>query len=88
MGTDEFRDVIPEDQYKRERYVSATMFFLLGGITLRHVIGKWRDLNDLEETWKKIISDPERLQDIHRHPASYRDDFKKWIAVNHPNLLL
>ena len=86
LGTNEHQDVIPEGQYKRECYVTAALFFFFGGIVLWDVIKKWKERNELEKSWKRMISNPDNIQDIHKHPENYRDDFKQWIKENHPHL--
>jgi hypothetical protein len=86
IGTDEFSEVIPETQYKRECYAAAVMFFVFGGGILWEVIKKWKERNELEKSWERTVSNPESLQEVHKHPELYRDDFKKWINENHPNL--
>ena len=78
--------MIPEHQYKRECYGLAGMFFLFGGGLLWEVTRAWKERSELEETWKRMISNPENLKDIHKHPEIYRDDFKQWIKENHPHL--
>lgn len=87
-GTDEYQDVIPENEYKRQCYVYAAMFFLFGGFLLWGVIKWWKERNDLEKTWGRMILDPNCVQDIRRHPEAYRDDFKQWIKEIQPDLIL
>jgi len=86
LGTDEHQDVIPEDQNKRECYVDAAMFFSVGGVILWEVVKKWKERDELEKSWKRMISNPDNIQDINKHPENYRDDFKQWIKENHPHL--
>ena len=85
-GADEYQAVIPEAEYKRHCYVGAVMFFVFAGIFMVGGIEKWRERNELEKSWERAISNPENLQEIHKHPELYRDDFKMWINENHPNL--
>ena len=84
-GTEEFQEVIPQDEYRRYCYVSAAMFFLFGGVALSATIAGWKKRNELEEAWRRKISHPEGLQDIHKKPELYRDDFKQWLNENHPH---
>jgi hypothetical protein len=86
MGSDEHAEVISEHQFKRECYVTAVMFFVMGVGILSGVISKWREKNELEKSWKRMISNPDNIKDIHKHPENYRDDFKKWIKENRPDL--
>jgi hypothetical protein len=82
--TDEYKDVLSESEYKRQSYLTAGIFFFFGGWMLRHSIGKWRERTKLEKAWQKTIT--HNLDDIHRNPAMYRDDFKQWIKETHPHL--
>lgn len=86
LGTDEHQDRILEDQYKRECYVTAVLFLFFGGIVLRDVIKKWKERDGLEKSWNQIISNPDSVLELHKHPDNYRDDFKQWIKDNHPQL--
>lgn len=86
IGTDEIREVIPEARYKRECYATSVMFFVFAGTILCGAIQAWRKRDELEKSWERTISNPENLQEVHKHPELYRDDFKKWINENHPNL--
>jgi hypothetical protein len=86
LGTDEYQDVISEGQYKRECYVTAALFLFFGGIVLWDGIKKWKERDELEKSWKQIISNPDSVLELHKHPETYRDDFKQWIKDNHPQL--
>jgi hypothetical protein len=88
LEADTFWDVIPEDEYKLQCYVSAVFSFWIGGLFLWDAIKKWKERNELEKSWELAISNPSNVQEIQRHPESYRDDFRQWIKENHPNLLL
>lgn len=52
----------------------------------KHVVSEWKNRDELEAYWLKIISDPEYLEIIHSNPKVYRGDFKKWVELNHPHL--
>jgi hypothetical protein len=69
----------------RERHTFAVMFCGGGLWLLWGVLKAWKERNELEESWKRIISNPDSLQDIHKHPEHYRDDFKRWVEENHPH---
>lgn len=84
IGTEEHTDKISEQQYKRQCYGSAAIFLVLAGGTLWEVVKKWNERNGLERSWEQTISHSEALQDIRKHPESYRDDFKQWLRENHP----
>jgi hypothetical protein len=84
--TDEHWEQVSETQYKRECYADGVMFFIVGGVILAGVIKEWREQDGLEKSWKRLISNPEGLQEVHKHPELYRDDFKKWVKENHPHL--
>ena len=86
LGTDEYRDVVSEDQYKRECYVTAALFLFFGGIVLWDGIKKWKERDELEKSWERMISNYDNVQEIHKHPENYRGDFKQWIKENHPHL--
>jgi hypothetical protein len=86
LGTGEHQDVIPGSQYKRECYATAALSFFLGGIVLWNVVKKWKERDELEKSWERMISNPDDIEDIHMHPENYRDDFKQWIKENHPHL--
>jgi hypothetical protein len=62
------------------------MFFSVGGVILWEVVKKWKERDELEKSWKRMISNPDNIQDINKHPENYRDDFKQWIKENHPHL--
>ncbi len=83
---DDHSEVVSEAQYKRECYRAAVMFFVFGGLILCGATENWKERNRLEKSWERTISNPENVQDIHKHPENYRDDFKKWIKENHPEL--
>lgn len=86
IGTDEFEAVIPEAQYKRNCYGAAGLFFVFGAGFLWEVTRAWKARNDLENSWERMIANPDNLQEVHKHPERYRDDFKRWINQNHPAL--
>jgi hypothetical protein len=86
LGVDEYQAVIPSNQYKRECYASAAMFFFFGGVILWQVVKKWKERNELEKSWEQMLSNPDNIQEIHKHPENYRNDFKQWIRENHPHL--
>jgi len=75
-----------EKERKRDLYGYAALAFIGFGIVFFDTIKKWRGQDDLEKTWKKIVSDPEYLKHVHKQPQIYREDFKCWIAENHPHL--
>jgi hypothetical protein len=86
LGTGEHQDVIPGSQYKRECHATAALSFFLGGIVLWNVIKKWKERDELEKSWKRMISNTDNIEDIHKHPENYRDEFKQWVKENHPHL--
>ncbi|HEY1718231.1 MAG TPA: hypothetical protein VGH42_08050 [Verrucomicrobiae bacterium] len=86
LGSDEYQDTIPEDQYKRESYINAVTFFIIGGLMLQHAIVKWRERNELEKSWKRMLENTKAMDELHQKPELYRDDFKQWIKENHPHL--
>jgi len=85
LGTGEQQDVIPGSQYKRECYATSALSFFLGGIVLWNIIKQWKERDELEKSWKRMVSNPDNIEDIHKHPENYRDDFKQWIKENHPH---
>lgn len=86
LGTDEHREVIPEGQYKRECYATMALFFFFGGVVLADAIRRWKERNDLETSWKRMIANADNIQSLHNNPKFYRDDFKQWIKENRPDL--
>jgi len=64
------------------------MLLLFGVVTLCGAIGAWKKRDELEESWERRISNPHNVQKIQQHSELYRDDFRRWIKENHPNLLL
>jgi hypothetical protein len=53
---------------------------------LWNVIKKWKERDELEKSWKRMISNTDNIEDIHKHPENYRDEFKQWVKENHPHL--
>lgn len=83
---DEHAEVIPQTEYRRQCFVSGTFTLLVAGAILWPVVKAWKEQNELEISWERTVSNPDSLQEVHKHPELYRDDFKKWINENHPNL--
>jgi hypothetical protein len=86
--TDEFEAVVSEHQYKRNSYAAAVMFLLFGGAILWGVSEPWKERNELEKSWEQSMSNPREVQAIRHHPEILRDDFRRWIKENHPDLLI
>jgi hypothetical protein len=93
LGTDEHQEVIQQDEYRRQYYACAVMFFALGGVLLYGSRKDWKardklekEQNELAKAWELTISNPENVQKMQQHPELYRDDFKQWIKENHPEL--
>jgi hypothetical protein len=76
------------DRVWEDLWREAVLWFGLGGWVLWLGIKKQKERNEQEASWKQSVSDQDNVQDIQRHPENYRDDFKKWLNENHPNLLL
>ena len=80
--TKETEEIISEKQYRKESYAAAIPFFILGVIFLGNSITTWKERDKLEAYWKTLVSDPEKIEDIHKNAKFYRDDFKQWIKEN------
>jgi hypothetical protein len=78
---------VSEQQYKRNCYVGGGMLSLFGSVILFGVIRAWKERNSLETSWERTISNPQNVQEILQHSELYRDDFRRWIKENHPNLI-
>jgi hypothetical protein len=86
-GADLRRGRISESEYKRQSYFEGGILFLFGVATLCGAIGVWKKRNELERSWERTISNPQNVQEILQHSELYRNDFRRWIKENHPNLL-
>jgi hypothetical protein len=87
IGADIRRGLISESEYKRQSYCEGGGLLLFGVVSLCGAIGAWKKRNELEKAWEQTIGNPQNVQDILQHSELYRDDFRRWIKQNHPNLL-
>lgn len=66
----------------------AIMCVVIAIVCLTHAIYSWRESNKLERDWKIRIRDErfmrQFLRDVQTHPEMYREDFRRWIEVYHP----
>jgi hypothetical protein len=85
-GTEEFEDVVPEGQYKHHFLFGSIMFFVFGGMTAWHVLDFWSTRRWRVEHWKDLAQKAATGEQI-RKDWLYGEDFKQWMAENHPNLL-
>jgi hypothetical protein len=86
---------VSESEYKQHEYTMNGM--LLGfGVLFWFLVADYakglnkleKEKSELEKSWVRIILNPDNVQDIRRHPETYRDDFKQWIKEIQPDLLL
>jgi hypothetical protein len=75
-----------DDWFKHQQ---LGQMILCGAFGVGFTIGtakQWREQNNLENTWRQIATDSDRLKDVYKNPALYRPDFKAWINENYPHL--
>lgn len=77
---------VPESEYKLHFYTYGTVLFVITIFALRSAFLSWKERDALEKTWLRMVSDPEQMRDIYKHPHVYRDDFKAWVSRHHPHL--
>lgn len=77
----------PEDKdFRRQYYMYSVIFSGLTAYGIFSITKEWKSRNKLEEHWRNLVMDREKLNDIYKNPAVYRDDFKQWINENYPHL--